>query len=75
VVITLLLSKIDDTVLKHIHKEERSDVFFNIIRVTKSRRMRWEEPVARMGYRRDAYNVLVGKPESKSPIAGPRRRW
>ena len=37
--------------------------------------MRWEEHVARMGERRGAYRVLVGKPEGKRPLGRPRRRW
>ena len=37
--------------------------------------MNWAGHVARMGERKDAYNVLVGKPEGKRPIGRPRRRW
>jgi len=37
--------------------------------------MRWEGHVARAGYRRDVYRVLVGKPECKRPLGRPRRRW
>jgi hypothetical protein len=47
----------------------------SIIRVNKSRRMRWEGNVARMGERRGAYRVLVGKPEGKRPLGRPKRRW
>jgi hypothetical protein len=47
----------------------------NIIRVIKSRRMRWAGHVARMGKKRGAYSVLVGKPEGKRPLGRPRRRW
>jgi hypothetical protein len=47
----------------------------NIIRVIKSRRMRWEGHVARMGERRGAYRALVGKPEGRKPLGRPRRRW
>jgi len=43
--------------------------------VIKSRRMRWAGHVARMGERRGVYRVLVGKPEGKSPLGKPRRRW
>jgi len=43
--------------------------------VTKSRIMRWEEHVARMGERRGVYRVLVGKPERKRPFGRPRRKW
>jgi hypothetical protein len=41
----------------------------------KSRRMRWEGHVARMGEKRNAYRILVGKPEGKRPLGSPRRRW
>ena len=37
--------------------------------------MRLEGHVARMGERRGVYRVLVGKPEGKRPLEGPRRRW
>ena len=48
----------------------------NIVRVIESRRMKWVGRVARMGERRGAYRVLVGKPEGKRPLGGrPRRRW
>jgi hypothetical protein len=47
----------------------------NIVRVIKSRRMRWAGHVARMGEGRDAYRVLVGRPEGKRPLGRPRRRW
>ena len=46
-----------------------------IVRVIKSRRMRWAGHVARMGQERGAYRVLVGKPEGKRPLGRPRRRW
>jgi hypothetical protein len=41
----------------------------------KSRRMRWAGHVARMGAKRNAYRILVGKPEGKRPLGRPRRRW
>ena len=47
----------------------------NIVRVIKSRRMRWAGHVARMGEEKGAYRVLVGKPEGKRPLGRPRRRW
>jgi hypothetical protein len=46
----------------------------NIVRVIKSRRMRWAGHVARIG-RKDVYRVLVGKPEGKRPHRRPRQRW
>jgi hypothetical protein len=47
----------------------------NIVRVIKSRRMRWVEHVARMGERSGVYRVLVGRSEGKRPLGRPRRRW
>jgi hypothetical protein len=41
----------------------------------KSRRMKWEENVARIGEKRNAYRLLVGKPEEKRPLGRSRRRW
>ena len=45
----------------------------NIVRVIKSRRMRWAGHVARIGDGRDVYMVLVGKPEGRRPLGRPRR--
>ena len=47
----------------------------NIVRVIKSRRMRWAGHVARMEDERDVHKVFVGKPELKRPLLRPRRRW
>jgi hypothetical protein len=41
----------------------------------KARRMRWAGHVARMGEKRNAYRILVGKPAGKRPLGRPRRRW
>jgi hypothetical protein len=41
----------------------------------KERRMRWTGHVARIGKRRNAYRLLVGKPEERRPLGIPRRRW
>jgi hypothetical protein len=46
----------------------------SIIRMTKSGRMRWAGHVTRMGEKRNAYRILVGKPEGKRPLGRPRRR-
>ena len=61
---------------RKLHKEEHNDLYCspNIVRVVKSR-MCWLWHVARMGKRRDMYRVLVGKPEGKTPLGRPRRRW
>jgi hypothetical protein len=47
----------------------------SIIRIIKSRSMRWAGHVARMGEKRNDYRLLVGKPEGKSALGRPRRRW
>ncbi|KAJ4434206.1 hypothetical protein ANN_22754 [Periplaneta americana] len=47
----------------------------DIIRNIKSRRLRWAGHVARMGESRNAYRVLVERPEGKRPLGRPRRRW
>jgi hypothetical protein len=47
----------------------------NIISMMKSRKMRWAGLVARMGAKRNAYKILVGKPEGKRPAGRPRRRF
>ena len=47
---------------------------YNIVRVIKSRRMRWAGHVAHMGEGRGVYRVLVGKPEGKRPLGRPKRR-
>ena len=62
---------------RKLNNEELSYLYFlpNIVRVVKSRRMRWAGHVARMGEGRGVYRVLVGKPEGKRPLGRPRRRW
>ena len=47
----------------------------NIVRVVKSRRMRWAGHVASMGEDRGVHRVLVGKPEGERPLGRARRRW
>jgi hypothetical protein len=47
----------------------------SIIRMIKSRRMRWAGHVARMRANRNAYRILVGMPEGKRPLGRPRRTW
>jgi hypothetical protein len=46
-----------------------------IIRIMKLRRMRWAGHVARWGEKRNAYRLLVGKPEGRRPLRRPSRRW
>jgi hypothetical protein len=62
---------------RKLHNEELCDLYSSpsIIRIIKPRRMRWAGHVARMGEKRNAYRLLVGKPEGKRPLGRPRRRW
>jgi hypothetical protein len=62
---------------RKLHNEELHNLYCspNIIRIIKSRRMRWAEHVARMGDNRNVYRLLVGKPKGKRPLVRPRRRW
>ena len=62
---------------RRLHNEELNDLYSspNILRVIKSRRMRWAGHVARMGEERRVYRVLVGKPEGRRLLGRPRRRW
>jgi hypothetical protein len=62
---------------RKLHNEELHNLYssLTIIRIIKSRRMRWAEHVARMGAKRNAYRIFVGKPEGKRPLGSPRRRW
>jgi hypothetical protein len=62
---------------RKLHNEELNDPYFslNIVRGTKSRRMRWARHVARMGKVRALYGVLVGKPEGRRTLGRPRHRW
>jgi hypothetical protein len=61
---------------RRLHNEELNDLYSSptIIRVIKSRRMRWVGHVARMGEGRDIYRILVGRPEGRRPLGRPRRR-
>jgi len=61
---------------RRLHNEELNDLYSSpkIVRVIKSRRMRWAEHVACMGEERGVYRVLVGKPEGRRPLGRPRRR-
>ena len=60
-----------------LHNEELNDLYSspNIVRVIKSRRMRWAGHIARMEEWRGIYGVLVGKHEGKRPLGRPRLRW
>jgi len=60
-----------------LHNEELNDLYSssNIVRVIKSRRMRWAGHVARMGEERGVYMVFVGEREGRRPLGRPRCRW
>jgi hypothetical protein len=62
---------------RKLHNEKLYDVYSSprIIRIVKSRWMKCAGHVARMGAKRNAYMLLVGKPEGKRPLRRPRRRW
>jgi hypothetical protein len=62
---------------RKLHNEEHHNLYSspNLIRMIKSRRMRWTGHVARMGATRIAYRILVRKPERKRPLGRRRRRW
>ena len=62
---------------RKLHKEELRDLYSlpNIVRVVKSRRMRWAGHVSRMGEGSAVHRFLVEKPEGKRPLGRPRRRW
>jgi hypothetical protein len=60
---------------RKLHTEELHDLYSSpsIIRMIKSRRMRWASNVAQMGEKRNAYRILVGKPERKTLLGRPRQ--
>jgi hypothetical protein len=62
---------------RKLHDEELRDLYSSpsTIRIIKSRRMRWAGHVARMGEKRNAYRLLLGKREGTRPLGRPRRRW
>jgi hypothetical protein len=63
--------------VEKLHKEELRDWYSSpsIVRIIKSRRMKWADRVARMGEKRSAFELLVGKPQGKRPLGRTRRRW
>jgi hypothetical protein len=67
----------EDRSWRKLHNDELHILYSspNIVRVIKSRRMRWVGHVARMGEGRGVYSVLVGRPKGKRPLGRPRRRW
>jgi hypothetical protein len=67
----------EDGSWKKLHNDELHSLYSspNIVRVIKSRRMRWAGHVVRTGEGRGVYRVLIGRPEGKRPLGRPRRRW
>jgi hypothetical protein len=67
----------EDGSWKKLHNDELHSLYFspNIVRMIKSRRMRWAGHVAPTWEGRGVYRVLVGRPEGKRPLGRPRRRW
>ena len=62
---------------RRLHNEELHSLYrsLNIVRVIKSRRLRWACPVARMEEGGSAFKMLTGTPTGKRPLGRPRRRW
>jgi hypothetical protein len=62
---------------RKLHNEELHDLYSSPskIRIIKSRRMKWAGHVARKGEKKNAYRLLMRKPEGKRSLGRPRRRW
>jgi hypothetical protein len=69
--------RVEDGSWRKLHNDELHSLYSsqNIVRVIKSRRMRWAGHVAHTGEGRGIYRVLVGRPEGKRPLGRPRPRW
>jgi hypothetical protein len=67
----------EDGSRRKLHNAELHNLYYspNIVRVVKSRRMKWAGHVACMGEGRGFYRVLVRRPEGKRPLGRPKRRW
>ncbi|KDR12742.1 hypothetical protein L798_12539 [Zootermopsis nevadensis] len=67
----------DDGVWRKLHNDELKNLYSSpsIVRVIRSRRMRWVGHVMCMDGTRDVHQVLVWKPVGKRPLGRPRRRW
>jgi hypothetical protein len=73
----LYFKREEDESWRKVHNDELHRLYFspNVVRVIKSRRMRWAGHVARMGEGRSVYRVLVVRSEWKRPLGRPRCRW
>jgi hypothetical protein len=69
--------RVEDGSWRKLHNDELHNLYSspNIVRVIKSRMLRWTRHVAPMGEGRVVYRILVGRHEGKRPLGGPRRRW
>jgi hypothetical protein len=67
----------EDGSWRKLHNDELHSLYSspNIVKVIKSKTMRWTGHAARMGEGRGVYRVLVGRPEGKRPLGRPRSRW
>jgi hypothetical protein len=67
----------EDGSWKKLHNDESHSLYSlpNIVKVIKSRKMRWAGHVAYMGEGRGVYRVLIGRPKGKRPLGRPRCRW
>jgi hypothetical protein len=67
----------EDESWRKLHNDELHSLYSspNVVRVIKSRRMRWIGHVACMGEGRGVYRVLVERPEGKRPLGRPGRGW
>jgi hypothetical protein len=67
----------EDGLWRKLHNDELHSLYssLNIVRVIKSRRMRWAGHMAYVGEGRGVYRVLVGRPKGKRPLGRPRHRW
>jgi hypothetical protein len=75
----ILRSKKDEVAgeCRKLHNDQLCDLYCspNIVRLITSRKMRWAGHVARMGDRRGAYKVLMGRPEGKRVHVRRKHRW
>jgi hypothetical protein len=67
----------EDGSWRKLHNDELHSLYSspNIVRMIKSRWMKWAGHVALMGEGRGVYRVFVGRPEGKRPLGRPSRRW
>jgi hypothetical protein len=67
----------EDGSWRKLHNDELHSLYSspNVVRVIKSRRMRWAGHVACRGEGRGVYRILIGRPEGKRPLERPRHRW